>query len=738
METKKRGWVKNAAIIFLSAMLVLTFFSNTILNWSLPEVSGTYAGYGTLSTSIRGSGTVESNMGYSVRINETRKIKSVLVRNGDRVEAGQTLFELDASDSTELKTALATLEEMELNYSLKLLDIVSPDYAENNENISELKAQIERTEAKLEKLKASAAYYDDINDAVDELTEEIKGLEGEIEDINERISEAAEDAASMSATVASKLKTLETAKEDLKNIEKQLKYINEQISNYSDSMTVSSEAAKEAYETAKKAYDEAEAEYEKAKKAYEANLAALGSRDVVALKAAYDTALAELNTQDAIVSECEAKIALLEDTVTALENAVRADPANEESYKEQIAAATSELNERTAMLAKAKAEITSKDLVNKCEKAKTEYESAKALSDEKTALDALKTDRDEKKTAMNSAAATYSAAAGQTTTLKSLETYKKTLEQYKERAEEEKTSAEEALDAAVSAFTKELTSEKKELQLSLKEKNAELETLNSISELEESKKSLEKSLSAAVTALAKQQATDEKTQQKTEMDLKKDKDAIDEQKALVEKLRGNDAGEKITATYSGTITGISLIAGDTANSGEQLAKIDVEGKGYTMKISVTNQQAQKVKVGDSAKVVDYWWGNVKLLLTDIKNDTSNPGKSKILEFSVEGDVSEGQNLTISIGDSSTSYSSVIPTSAIREDKDGKFILTTTSKSTPIGNRYYAKRVDVTVIASDSVNSAIDTGDDYFYEFVITNSTSPIEDGTQIRLAAGGS
>ena len=38
-KVKKRGWVKNAAIIFLSILLVLTFFSQTILNRSLPEVS---------------------------------------------------------------------------------------------------------------------------------------------------------------------------------------------------------------------------------------------------------------------------------------------------------------------------------------------------------------------------------------------------------------------------------------------------------------------------------------------------------------------------------------------------------------------------------------------------------------------------------------------------------------------------------------------------------------------------
>ena len=35
-KVKKRTWVKDAAIVFLAIMLVLTFFSNTILNRTLP------------------------------------------------------------------------------------------------------------------------------------------------------------------------------------------------------------------------------------------------------------------------------------------------------------------------------------------------------------------------------------------------------------------------------------------------------------------------------------------------------------------------------------------------------------------------------------------------------------------------------------------------------------------------------------------------------------------------------
>lgn len=72
---KKRGrrdWVKNAIIIFLAVLLVLTFFSNTIMNYSLPEVAAQYPQSTTLTTKIRGSGTVESAQSYNVTVQETR------------------------------------------------------------------------------------------------------------------------------------------------------------------------------------------------------------------------------------------------------------------------------------------------------------------------------------------------------------------------------------------------------------------------------------------------------------------------------------------------------------------------------------------------------------------------------------------------------------------------------------------------------------------------------------------
>ena len=75
----------------------------------------------------------------------------------------------------------------------------------------------------------------------------------------------------------------------------------------------------------------------------------------------------------------------------------------------------------------------------------------------------------------------------------------------------------------------------------------------------------------------------------------------------------------------------------------------------------------------------------------------------------------------------------VPNSAIREDNDGKFILTVESKSSPLGNRYIATRVGVEVLASDDNNSAI-SAPLYGWEYVITTSTKPVEAGKQVRLA----
>ena len=88
---------------------------------------------------------------------------------------------------------------------------------------------------------------------------------------------------------------------------------------------------------------------------------------------------------------------------------------------------------------------------------------------------------------------------------------------------------------------------------------------------------------------------------------------------------------------------------------------------------------------------------------------------------------------ISVGQRSSNYDVVIPSSAIRQDSNGSFVLMVTSKNTPLGNRYTAKRVDVNVLASDDKNSAVSGGLSN-WDYVITSSNAPVEPGSKVRLA----
>ncbi len=97
-KVKNRGWVKNVAIIFLAVMLVLTFFSNTIMNASLPEAAVQYVQSGAITTQIRGTGTIEAKETYEVKTTTSRKIQSVLVTRGQEVKVGDVLVLLAAGE----------------------------------------------------------------------------------------------------------------------------------------------------------------------------------------------------------------------------------------------------------------------------------------------------------------------------------------------------------------------------------------------------------------------------------------------------------------------------------------------------------------------------------------------------------------------------------------------------------------------------------------------------------------
>ena len=573
---KKREWIKNAIIIFLVVMLILTLFSNTIMNYSLPEVSAQYTSSGQITNKVRGTGVVETADPYKVEVKEARKIASVKVRPGDVVEIGDVIYELEDGESEELKEALDELKKLEDAYENKIIT-----------------SEIER--------KTTAAVS----------SGSIGTLEG-----NQAKLEAAKN-------------LVESWEKRIAEIEKaQTKYEHE--AEGFDSVGLGSD--KSAWET-QKAADEA---------------------DYLKTKAAYE---------EAVLKASEKYIKDLKDARDNAEKAWR--DANNRTYD---VSGSDPITEKIA---------------EESEKAAEEayYAAEKAYNDAEAERKTLTPEYIKKlKDAYDSEAANYNYSSGM-------------VNYYND---------------AIKNGTKEISDKKYNYAAQL-------------TDAKDAKEKAEKAYSELKTELANMYG------------LESDLEAITKQREKVEKLRGESIGSAITAPVAGTVLTVKNVAGETTEKGAEVATIQRAGKGFTMSLNITKEQAKFVSIGDEADVANSWWySDIHARVREIRPDQANPN-GKIIIFEVEGeDLISGTSLNVSVGNKTANYDIIVPNSALGEDSKGKYVYKVDSKSTPFGNRYIARKVYVTILAESDTESAV-SGDLIGWDYVVTTSSKPFEDGQQIRL-----
>jgi multidrug efflux pump subunit AcrA (membrane-fusion protein) len=244
----------------------------------------------------------------------------------------------------------------------------------------------------------------------------------------------------------------------------------------------------------------------------------------------------------------------------------------------------------------------------------------------------------------------------------------------------------------------------------------------------------ERTLQNLLISLAETKKSNTLTEEINSLDLQSQSNAIDKQKEELEELKKSSGTLVVTSKNAGVVSSVGFAAGDTVNAGDVLANITLTDSGYTLQFTVTAEQARKLKTGMKADITNDYYSDITAQLVSMKTDTEHSGSTdRILTFEISGsDVTPGQSLSLSLSCSSQSYDCVVPTSAIMEDTEGKFVLIVNAKSTPLGNKYFASRVAVTVLASDELNSAVQ-GDLNSWDFVITASEKPLSNGKQIRM-----
>lgn len=647
---RKREWVKTAAIILLAVLLVLTFFSKTIMNASLPEVATQQVSSGAINARIRGQGTVEASEVYNVTIKQTRKVSSVLVKTGQEINVGDTLFVLEAEDSDELKQAETDLETLQQNYDKSLIEAGNTASQEN-----------------YDLQKAKEAY----NEA--------------LAIYNQYSSVSATQLATQKAAADAKLKELQTAKTTIDNqltkLKADEKYTAAQATITEQEATIKTlEAEKE------KLLETLPASYKDCRNASQYQTLindTLKDENYIRNLARYEKNFATFSSlcdnDYAIMKECYENI---ESMRRRIEGGTVKTPVDEGGNP--IYALTTD------------------------ETAEIYKEAFKALAPfyygyPKDPADGLLNWQDQLKIAtVNDKIADANDAINNPTN------GAKTIVGNYERSIDDLTKQSDSLDSQIN------------------DQQTAVDKLSSAASAAETVKSTKQALEDLIF---KQNLGDSSS-----VDMEASKKAIERKQEEVEKLRENADELEVKSSVSGTIASISASAGKSIGGEEQpLATINVTDRGFTVKIDVTNEQAKKVKVGDTAELVNFWGGDAVATLDQITNSQSSGNRT--LVFTLTGDIQAGQNITLSIGQKSANYDALIPLSGLREDSNGKFVYVLQSKNSPLGSRYIATRVTVQELARDDKSAAvsgISQGD-----FIITTSNKPVEAGKQVRLADNG-
>lgn len=190
-KTSDRKWVKKAGAAFLLVMALLTLFSRTIMNLSLPSVSTRQLESGNLKYTVTGSGEARASGSYELRLGQTRTISEVCVSTGDQVEAGDVLFRLEEGDSRELTEALDQLDDLKLQYQKMLLSHTGDDLGSQNTAVARARADLEAAIEERDACQVSQSQLDAAKREYEALSESVQELTRRSGQVQEELSEYA-------------------------------------------------------------------------------------------------------------------------------------------------------------------------------------------------------------------------------------------------------------------------------------------------------------------------------------------------------------------------------------------------------------------------------------------------------------------------------------------------------------------------------------------------------------------
>ncbi|MGG1516714.1 efflux RND transporter periplasmic adaptor subunit [Paenibacillus oryzisoli] len=202
---------------------------------------------------------------------------------------------------------------------------------------------------------------------------------------------------------------------------------------------------------------------------------------------------------------------------------------------------------------------------------------------------------------------------------------------------------------------------------------------------------------------------------------------------------------RIVSPVAGIVTEVSAVKGAPVQSGKAAVRIADLAKGQELKTVVEEAKVPYVQVGDKTEVIFASLNNAHISaeVTEIRDaaqaqtqsGSSGSTGSKASESSGAKEVTltlhdarlkGGESGSFSIVKKTSTFRSVLPNDAIREDDNGTFVLVVKEKKGPLGTEYELQRASVQTGDSDDEKTSIENGITPLDQVVVSSSKSVAE------------
>ncbi|MDO5539488.1 MAG: biotin/lipoyl-binding protein [Eubacteriales bacterium] len=215
-------------------------------------------------------------------------------------------------------------------------------------------------------------------------------------------------------------------------------------------------------------------------------------------------------------------------------------------------------------------------------------------------------------------------------------------------------------------------------------------------------------------------------------------DAItrEQEELKLEKLeRLMDQNGKVTAPIDAMITKVNLITGEKTPDGTAILLSDTAA-GNKLVVQVSKEQEKYIAKGDEVKVKTNSKNSQTLEELTVDTVRINEEDKELLDVTVQlpaDSLEAGVSATMEATRTSDAYECCIPIQALYEENGKYFVYVMEESSSVLGTELTARRVDVTVLDKNETNAALQQGNLGSDQNVIVSSDKMISDGSRIRI-----